>query len=362
MNIDMHIHVVGSGRDIEKVDEDVFFDPSDNQEWFTRVLYWWLEKDMKRLGSDVNHDGRVSTREYLDLVYGLVMDSKEIDGVVLLALDAVFSPATGELQTKETDLWVSNRFLAREAARLNREARLEADPSKRAKRFFFGASVSPNRLDWKEELAFVVERTEAVLLKLIPSVQHVDMMDRRHREFFNAVAMSGMPMLCHVGPEYSFPEGFRNRKLDSFRRLELALAHNVTVIAAHCATPVFPLLDNDDTDQFIKFMEESNDNGSIQLLADTSALSLSTRIPLVARILDRIPPEWLVHGSDFPIPIDGWTHVPWLTHDVKLSEYLRILKTRNPLDRDVAIKRAMGFDDSALGNAGDVLRTRLSTQ
>lgn len=356
MKIDMHIHVVGNGRNIENVDEDVFFDPTDNQEWFTRVLYWMLEKDMGRLGADTDRSGTVSTQEYLDLIYKLVMDSREIDGVVLLALDAVFSPKTGALLPRETDLWVSNQYLSKQVGLLNGRAQNESDEKRRRKRFFLGASVSPNRMDWEEELSFVLHETAAVLLKLIPSVQHVDMMDARHEEFFSALREAGLPLLCHVGPEYSFPEGFRKRELDSFKKLRRALECGVTIIAAHCATPVFPIFDRDETEQFIELMKDTNRSGAIQLYADTSALSLSTRIPLIPKILENVDPEWLVHGSDFPIPIDGWTHIPWLTHDVGLSEYLAILKAKNPLDRDVAIKRAMGFDDAIPGNATELLR------
>ena len=83
---------------------------------------------------------------------------------------------------------------------------------------------------------------------------------------------------------------------------------------------------------------------------------MSTRIPLIPKVLDIFPHEWLVHGSDFPIPIDGWPHLPWITKDIKPDEYVNILKTENPLDRDVMIKRSHGFPDSILDNAELILR------
>ena len=63
-----------------------------------------------------------------------------------------------------------------------------------------------------------------------------------------------------------------------------------------------------------------------------------------------------MNGSDFPIPIDGWTHLPLVTHNVTTEEYINICKTKNPLDRDVKIKRAHGFSDSILQNGEKVLR------
>jgi hypothetical protein len=165
-----------------------------------------------------------------------------------------------------------------------------------------------------------------------------------------------MPLLCHVGPEYTFPEGIRRKKLDDFSRLEKPLEHGVTVIAAHCATPVFPIIDKNEVKEFYAFMEKANCNGKVQLWADTSALSLSTRIFLIPEIVKTFPSDWLIHGSDFPIPVDGWPHLPWVTHDMAPEEYIQIIKTKNPLDRDVRIKQAHGFSNAILENAEKVLR------
>jgi hypothetical protein len=356
MRIDMHFHVLGNGTDINRVDEDVYFRADDNNHWFTRILYNLIEEDMERLETDLNRDGKISTLEYFELAYRLLTSSEELDGIVLLGLDAVFDPRTGKLNEKKTDLWVSNRFLAHKVDELNIRLQNESEPGKREKKFYFGASVSPNRKDWKSELGYVVNQTEAVLIKWIPSTQHIHVNDKRHKEFYQVLAENGMPLLCHVGPEYSFPEGIRKKELDNFRHLEEPVKHGVTVIAAHCATPVFPVVDRDTTDDFHQFMKRINTKNKVKLFADTSALSLSTRLPLIPEIRKKFRSDWLIHGSDFPIPIDGWPHLPWVTKGIKPNEYIDIIKTKNPLDRDVRIKRAHGFSDSICENAERVLR------
>ncbi|HMK50040.1 MAG TPA: amidohydrolase family protein, partial [Thermodesulfovibrionales bacterium] len=275
---------------------------------------------------------------------------------VLLALDALFSPATGRLNEKKTDVWVSNRFLWTRIQTLNSRLQSEGDPAKRNKRFFFGASVNPNRTDWETELEFVVEKTEAVLLKLIPSTQHITLNDQRHTSFYKALSKAGLPLLSHVGPEYSFPEGIRNQSLDYYQRLKKPLDCGVTVIAAHCASPVFPVVDKNVMKDFCGFMSDYNTGMDVRLWSDTSALSLSSRIPYIQEIVETFNPEWLVNGSDFPIPIDGWTHLPLVTHNVTPAEYISICKTKNPFDRDIRIKRAHGFSDGILENAANVLR------
>jgi len=355
MRIDVHLHMIGNGRDIDNINNDVYFNAEDNQHWFTRLLYNLIEEDLMRLKADLNRDGIISTIEYIELIYRILKESEEIDTIVLLALDALYSPRTGELDRRRTDLFVSNRFLNRVVAGLNQRLR---DEGIEDKRFLLGASVSPNRRDWESELEHILTQTDAVLLKLIPSIQHVHLMDARHRDFYRTLSRYNLPLLCHTGPEYSFPEGIRNKRLDNFRFLERAIECGVKVIVAHCATPVFPLIDRDETEEFYRFMKGANGDGQIRIWADTSALSLSTRIHLIPRILDLLPPEWLIHGSDFPVPIDGWTHLPYLSHDVRPDEYIMIVRTKNPLDRDVRIKRACGFADSMLNNAGSVLRLR----
>jgi predicted TIM-barrel fold metal-dependent hydrolase len=356
MKIDIHIHALGNGRDLKRIDEDIYFNADDNNHWFTRILYNMVEGDLDHMGADFNQDGRISTNEYFELIYTMLAQSEEIDGVVLLALDAVYSPKTGELDEQKTDLWISNVFLDRTVKALNERLLKESDPEKKKKRFFFGASVSPNRKDWESELEYIVTQTDAVLLKLIPSAQHIYLMDTKHKDFYRALASHHMPLLCHVGPEYSFPEGIRKRQLDNFRHLERPLEYGVTVIAAHCATPVFPLIEQPQIREFYTFMKETNGDGSVRLWADTSALSLSTRIFLMPAILETFPAYWLIHGTDFPIPIDGWTHLPWVTYDMTPQEYIHIWKTRNPLDKDVRIKRAHGFSDTILENAEKVFR------
>jgi predicted TIM-barrel fold metal-dependent hydrolase len=355
MRMDMHVHVVGRGNDINQVNDNVFFYPEDNNTLLTRVLYKLVEKELENLGADFDQSGTIDTKEYLNLIYKSLGTSKEIQGVVLLGLDALYGPRSGKLDKKRTDLWVSNRFLATKVKELNDQLMKENDPQKKEKRFYWGASVSPNRKDWRMEMEFVMSDPNAVLMKLIPSVQHIDLRDPEHKSYYESLAKNRMPLLCHVGPEYSFPEGIRENERDHFRFLEKPLECGVTVIAAHCATPVFPT-DKDETKEFYRFMQGANSGSKVQLWGDTSAFSLLTRIPILEEILETFPPEWLVHGSDFPIPIEGWVHLPGFTHDVTWQEYEQIKKTENLLDKDVVIKRAHGFSDSILQNAGKVLR------
>ncbi len=356
MKIDIHFHAMGSGISIDNIDNDVYFVPDDNNHWFTRILYSFVEGRLESSGVDLDEDGKISTHEYFEMTYNLLTSSEEIDGIVLLALDAVYSPEDGNLDEVRTDLWVSNKFLNRKVEELNARLQSESDPRLKDKRFYLGSSVSPNRLDWETELDYILMQTDAVLMKWIPSTQHIKVDDNRHTDFYQALAENGLPLLCHTGPEYAFPEGIRKNELDDFRYLEKPLECGVTVIAAHCSAPVFPIIDRDEISQFLNFMRQINSNDDTRLWADTSALSLATRIPSIQEIVEKFPPQWLIHGSDYPVPIDGWPHLPLVTHDMTVTEYFDIIRTLNPLDMDVRLKRAHGFSNTILENAEKVLR------
>ena len=136
MRIDMHCHIIGNGNDMSNVDNDVYLGVDDNQHWFTRILYNLVEKDLAGMEADLNRDGKISTKEYIELLYSMLITSEEIDGIVLLGLDAVYSRKAGRLNKRKTDLWVSNKFLANKVEELNERIRNDPDTNKRNKRFY----------------------------------------------------------------------------------------------------------------------------------------------------------------------------------------------------------------------------------
>jgi hypothetical protein len=344
-----------------------------------------VEKEMDRLGADTVDDGSISTNEYTRFLRDMLFESEELDAITLLAFDAVYRKPDSDRDNPRawidpicTDLFVTNRFLHRTVQQLNlalEQMRLASPTDGRGnirtpKRFLFGASVNPNRPDWREELDFVATYTDAVLCKIIPSTHHIILDEKRdetlvHREYYAALAEAKLPLLCHVGPEYSFPEGLRHKELDNFQRVEAPLSCGATVIAAHCAAPVFPVIDKDTVDAFGTFINEMNIRYGTRdtigdltpvLYGDTSALSLSTRLVWLNKIRESIPPAWLLHGSDFPIPIDAWCHHPFFSSNISFDEFKEIRATKNPFDRDVRIKRAHGFAEQTFTTHEHVLR------
>ena len=86
-------------------------------------------------------------------------------------------------------------------------------------------------------------------------------------------------------------------------------------------------------------------------LAATAALSLPTRWYAYRELLkDRVVREKLVHGSDWPIPaFPPPGQVGWV-------ETMEAMRTRDWLQRDIVVKRCLGFDEAYWQRAGHVLR------
>ncbi len=339
MRLDIHFHAAGIGSDLgkAKAHQDIYRSPAAKQKWFVRLVGAVLEDEYRKRGGATDEHGRITTDGTFAVAQHIVSTSDELDGAVLLALDGWYTD--GALDPDKTEVLVTNRYLA----------------AKIDKPFFFGASVNPNRRDWEAELDWVIE-SEAVLMKWIPSVQNIVVDSPDLREFYSRLSRSGIPLLCHSGPEFAFSQGPGRGAFDDYRKLEFALDLGVKVIVAHCAMPMFPSPNHHEARQFLAFMKAVNGDGQARLWADTSAIVTGTHVVSISEIVHEYPPEWLVHGSDFPIPVDGWAYLPWITHDVTPAEYWQIVNTRNPLDRDVRSKRAMGLPDSILENWRGLLR------
>jgi predicted TIM-barrel fold metal-dependent hydrolase len=382
MKIDMHCHLAGDGtRSIEVADHDLFFLYEDNSHLFNDLLaYPYLRAYVNKLRGKGSKE-IIPTYAFVELLYQQLVNSKEIDGVMILALDAVYynhyhleqakkemknrgknqteinrelekiKEKLGTINVVKTDIWASNNFTRSVVKKLNKRL---ADNGHKSKKFFFGASVHPCKNGWKDEIDKLLEDDEKPhLIKWVPSTQHIDMDSNEVQEFYKVIAEKKIPLLCHAGvgiSEMSYPEGFRHPKLDHFLNLKYPLDKGVTVIAAHCAAPVSPGIFGDpEYKGFFKLMKDFNTGGNIQLYADTSALSLPTRANLLDKILDNIDPDAMLHGTDFPVPIEfSAGHFAAMPNSRDFNE---LKQTENPFDLDVKIKRAFKFPDKILNNA-----------
>ncbi|PTY00674.1 amidohydrolase family protein [Opitutus sp. ER46] len=247
--------------------------------------------------------------------------SRCVGRVVVLALDGVVDER-GELDRGRTEMYVPNEFVAAQAA---------AHPE-----LLFGASVNPYRRDALERLEWA-KAHGAVLVKWLPSVQHIDPADPRLIPFYRKLVELRLPLLTHTGRERAFTAA--DDALCDPARLRLALEQGVTVIAAHAATQGSyegePALD-----RLTRLMREYP-----RLYADCSSLTQLNKRTHLARVLAR--PEFrgrLVYGTDYPLPTMRALVSPWY-YPWRLSwrQKRAIAAIENLWDRDVALKAALGL-------------------
>jgi hypothetical protein len=93
-----------------------------------------------------------------------------------------------------------------------------------------------------------------------------------------------------------------------------------------------------------------------QLYADVSALSFVApyRVMVLRQVVDELPHERLVFGSDYPIPVT--VPPPGSGNAMDVAEWADAVCTSNPLDKSVKVTRALGFREEVLTNAETILR------
>jgi len=301
MLVDCHVHVNAFHPPHGRTSRALLGRPS------FRYLRW-------RLGMKGADEG--TERALVAALAAELAGATEVDAAVILAFDAVYD-RDGRLDEANTHLHVENDYVIALAAR---------EP-----KMLFGASVHPYRRDAVAELERCA-RAGAVLLKWLPITQGMNPADPRCVPLYEALAHFGIPLLAHTGGEKTLPNidlGVADPAL-----LLPALERGVTVIAAHCGTRSAPG-ERCFVDTFVRMAKEHE-----RFYGDTSALNLPTRAYAYAKVLD--DPEVrakLVHGSDWPIPpIPMPRHHGW-------RGSATLLRERNALRRDVAIKRALGLTE-----------------
>jgi predicted TIM-barrel fold metal-dependent hydrolase len=276
-------------------------------------------------------------------VIRLVEKSDEVDQCVLLALDMVYDESDGSPHLKDrTHLFASNEGVWNIV-------------QERPDLFLLGASVHPYRQDWRDELNRCRNEWGAVLCKWIPSAQQINLRDSSFDEFYTYLADYKLPLLCHAGPEYSIPTS--DHYFDEFNNpkyLEKALEMGVTVIIPHCTLPFPPQdLATFDPYQSLLALIEKADTKGWALYVDLSALLLF-RDRYIPNVLQDIPAQRMLFGSDYPIPMSDLAYKKELHFWHWIQKFFRSLFERNLLDKNYYLLQDMGFDASVFTKANDV--------
>jgi hypothetical protein len=319
--IDIHCHAAGIGAGYS----GCFISPAMRRSWKFHIYLRAFGVTQVEL---VEHgDQLIMTR-----LSELLTRSKRVQKAVVLALDGVIGKE-GTLDMERTEAYIPNEFIA--------------DAARRHGNLLFGASINPYRHDAIERLHQAASQG-AVLLKWLPSIQGIDPADESLTPFYQSLRDLGLPLLTHTGEEESFT--YKQNHLGDPERLRLPLRLGVTVIAAHAASNGR----NEGEANFFRFLRLCAEFPN--LYADVSALTQLNRLNHLPRLLQhRELHGRLLYGTDMPLlqtPI-----VTPLAYAYRLSprKLLDITRIRNPWDRDIALKEALGLPENVLTNASRIL-------
>jgi len=320
--LDMHCHVAGLGKD----GSGCYISDRLARSWkfgFYLRGFGISRRELQEKGDSLCAD-RIAER---------LASGSHVARAVLLAMDGAVD-SNGVLDLKRTEFYVPNEFVAAAVAQHTN--------------LLFGASINPYRVDAISRLNWAATKG-ARLVKWLPSIQLIDPADVRLVPFYNRMAELRLPLLVHTGSEHSFTWA-----RDDFAdpdRLRLPLSLGVTVIAAHAAWPGKHAGERD-VERLARLMGEYPN-----LYADISSLTQVNKLGALRHVLRRAEFRGrLVYGTDYPLvnmPIVS----PWFFPlDLKFSERLRISRIKNPWDRDVALKQALGVPADVFARSEELLK------
>ena len=140
---------------------------------------------------------------------------------------------------------------------------------------------------------------------------------------------------------------FRRDAMERLALLRTPLDAGVTVICAHSATPILLSRDRNQLPLMRSMLQEYP-----HLWADNSGMANPSRFAYLPRLArEPLFQARTLYGSDFPVP----SNAVYFTARIGPAAALSLERVRNPFDRDVRIKRALGYPDRTLTRAERVL-------
>ena len=297
---DVHVHLAA----LPDGENGCFISPKMMRRSLFRFLIW-------RLGMDVSRPASANTA-YVARLQKELDRSERVGKAVLLGMDGVYDE-TGQLDFTRTDFLISNRYVL-EVARSHPDF------------FLPGVSINPQRADAIDE----VDRCAAegaALVKVLPNAQCFDPADKRYLPFYRALAKHQLPLLSHVGYEFSLVG--HDQSAGDPERLRMALDEGACVIGAHgCSHGLF--FPEPHLKTALEFARHYP-----RFYIDASALTLPNRARMLF-LLRRHPElhDRLLFGTDYPLPV--------LSYPALGRGFLRAAKA-NYFDRQAIVLESIGI-------------------
>ena len=300
LSVDAHTHIICWGEN----PADGFLSPSTQKSLVSKTLI--------RLAGIHREKGDTMSEKLVNRLFN-DLETTQLDHVVLFAQDAVYRD-DGTIDLDRTHFFVSNDYVLHLATRSDK--------------IIPCCSINPLRLDALQELDRVWD-AGCRIVKIHTAIQGVSPDLVAFDPFYKHAADMGMVLVFHTGYEHSCK--VISQKFTDPAKLQRALDHGGTIIAAHCGTCAF----FDPEDYYPHFIEMMNRNDN--LYGDTAVLAGFVRLAACKRLAleSESITSRIIHGSDYPIPP---SRIPHLRRAGFFPP-----NRKNLLELDLHIKRAYHY-------------------
>ncbi len=302
--IDCHVHLAA----LRTTDNGCYISPGLLNSPLFRFLRWKHHLPIE--------DAVRSNQKYVEDLLSELRRSKYVKKAVILGMDGAYD-ANGVLDEARTEFLVGNDYVLNLARSYSNE-------------FLPGVSINPQRRDAICELERCVA-SGAVLVKVLPNTQGFDPGNRKYIPFYRKLAQRKIPLLSHVG--YEFTLAGLDQSTGDPGKLRLALDEGVTVIAAHgCSSGLF--FYERYTSTFLNLVQCYTN-----FFSDVSALTLPNRVGMLLRLRRYSETHArLLFGTDYPHLVFHWPFRGWggsgSLYDIAMAD--------NRFDRQYLILKSLG--------------------
>jgi hypothetical protein len=318
VKVDVHAHLAGLGAG----GSGCWLSPKFARRWSFRILRRLIgitDRQM-RTTADADWAARLAER----------VRGSGLDAAVALGFDGVYD-ASGRLDEARSQMIVPPSWVMRVC--------------REHPQLIPGPAVNPHRADAMERLEECIDGG-AALIKWLPSAMGIDPSSERIAPFYRRMADAGIALLSHSGgSERTFAEV--DNRLKDLALLRLPLELGVTTIVAHSAVPVHLSRDANQLPLLREMLRRYP-----HLWVDNSGIANPSRFAHLPRLAnDGEIVARTLYGSDYPVPSNAF----WYVGRLGPARVAALERERNPLRRDVEMKRALGFPDDTLTRASAVL-------
>ena len=252
-----------------------------------------------------------------------------LDFGVALGLDGV-TDSNGSYNKGETSLYVPDEWVF--------------ECVKTEKNLLPGPSIHPNRPDAISRLSSCIDRG-SVLIHWIPAVQKIDPADTRLRKFYQILKDASIPLLIQCGDRSFLPTN--DIKLSRLDALMAPLEAGVTVICGRSGTNSMTSLQRNQLGTLKKLLLRYD-----HLFLDNSGLCSSARFFHTQGLAqDPLFADRTLYGSGLPVAANPF----YFVRQIGLRKTIEIKRHSNAIDRDLAIKKHLGYPLKTEESASSVL-------